>query len=221
MKEYYLEIQKVVNDAIEALEQQHQSGKLLNAPNANKQFLLRWVTKTIKDQSYDHCVAKDLIAWQKMGRSQGNKLELEAIFRRISAYYRQFFPVGADNTNLTDQQIEQLLDRFEELGWEVSTAEPIVGEGKVQIYTEGQNSVALCSNQCESCFDGETLAKPMSVFVRGNHAQFIEETSKAGFMVHKRTDYKSNVKYHGEYLIYPMNHGVQLAEIPLSFTHPS
>ncbi|QSA19892.1 DUF2913 family protein, partial [Vibrio furnissii] len=33
----------------------------------------------------------------------------------------------------------------------------------------------------------------------------------AGFMLHKRTDYKSNVKYHGEYLVYPGNMGLQVA----------
>jgi hypothetical protein len=58
----------------------------------------------------------------------------------------------------------------------------------------------------------------MSWFVRGNHAQFVEMAMKAGFMVHKVTDYKSNVKYHGEYLVFPNNQGNQLAEIPLNFS---
>ena len=57
----------------------------------------------------------------------------------------------------------------------------------------------------------------MSWFVRGNHADFVEKASQAGYMVHKVTDYKSMVKYHGEYLIFPANEGNQLAEIPLSF----
>ncbi|KOO11963.1 alpha-acetolactate decarboxylase, partial [Vibrio xuii] len=48
-------------------------------------------------------------------------------------------------------------------------------------------------------------------------AQFIEKAAAAGFMVHKVTDYKSNVKYHGEYLVFPGNRGQHLAEIPLSF----
>lgn len=215
MKSYYQEIQNVVNSALEDLNQQHQSGKLVDAPNANIQFLLRWVTKAIKEQKFDHCVATDLLNWQKAGRSQGNKLALENVFRRISAYYAHFFVQGS--ADVTDAQIEKLLDRMEALGWEASTSEAIVGQGKVQIYTEGQNSIALCANQCESCFDGEVLARPISFFIRGNHAQFIEEAYKAGFMLHKRTDYKSNVKYHGEYLVFPLNQGKQLAEIPLSF----
>lgn len=215
MKSYYQEIQNVVNSALADLHQQHQNGKLIDAPNSNIQFLLRWVTKAIKEQKFDHCVATDLLNWQKMGRSQGNKLALENQFRRISAYYAHFF--AGDVQQITDTQIEKLLDTMEALAWEASTSEPIVGQGKVQIYTEGQNSIALCANQCESCFDGEVLIKPMSFFIRGNHAQFIEEAYKAGFMLYKRTDYKSNVKYHGEYLIFPENQGNQLAEIPLSF----
>ncbi len=215
MKSYYQEIQNVVNSALDDLHQQHQSGKLIDAPNANIQFLLRWVTKAIKEQKFDHCVATDLLNWQKTGRSQGNKLALETVFRRISAYYAHFFAHGSED--VTDAQIEKLLDRMEALGWEASTSEAVVGQGKVQIYTEGQNSIALCANQCESCFDGDVLARPISFFIRGNHAQFIEEAYKAGFMLHKRTDYKSNVKYHGEYLVFPLNQGKQLAEIPLSF----
>ncbi|MGX9416012.1 DUF2913 family protein [Vibrio sp. WJH972] len=215
MTQYYQEIQNVVNQALEAMEALHQQGKLIDAPNSNKQFLVRWVTKAIKDQRFDTCVARDLISWQKMGRSQGNGLALEQIFKRISKFYAQFFTEQAQN--ITDANIEAFLDLMESLDWEVSTSEAIVGQGKVQIYTEGQNSLALCADQCDSCFDGENLVKPMSFFVRGNHAQFVEQAGQSGFMLHKRTDYKSNVKYHGEYLIFPSNQGKQLAEIPLSF----
>ena len=215
MTQYFQEIQNVVNQALTELTQQHELGKLIDAPNANKQFLVRWVTKAIKDQRFNSCVAKNLISWQKMGRSQGNGLPLDQMFKQISAFYGQFF--NDSEPLITDAKIERFLDFMENLDWEVSTSEPIVGQGKVQIFTEGQNSLALCADQCDSCFDGENLTKPMSFFVRGNHALFIEKAGESGFMLHKRTDYKSNVKYHGEYLIYPSNHGEQLAEIPLNF----
>jgi hypothetical protein len=213
--QYFQEIQNVVNQALAELEHQHQQGKLIDAPNANKQYLVRWVTKAIKEQRFHSCVAKDLLRWQKMGRSQGNGLPLETIFKQISVFYGQFF--DQQEAIITDAKIERFLDLMESLGWEVSTSEPIVGHGKIQIFTEGQNSLALCAKQCESCFDGENLVKPMSFFVRGNHALLIEKAGESGFMLHKRTEYKSNVKYHGEYWIYPNNHGEQLAEIPLTF----
>ena len=216
MTEYYLEIQNVVNTALAELDAEHQSGKLANAPVANNHFLVRWVTKALKGQRFHRCVGDDLTRWQKAGRSKGNDANLLPTFQRIAAFYAQFFANAAE-TIVTDQQIEAFLDLMESADWEVSTSEPIVGQGKVQIFTSGQNSLALCADQCESCFEGERLVKPMSWFVRGNHNQFIELASQAGFMVHKRTDYKSNVKYHGEYIIYPANQGLQLAEIPLGF----
>lgn len=213
---YHLEIQKVVNSALQELAQEHAAGKLADAPVANNHFLVHWVSKALKSQRFQRCVGDDLTAWQKAGRSKGNQSGLLLQFRRISAFYARFFNDHADN-DLTDKKIEAFLDEMEQAGWEVSTSEPLVGCGKIQIFTDGQNSLALCSVQCDACFDGEMLVKPMSWFVRGFHAEFVEKASAAGFMVHKRTDYKSNVKYHGEYLIFPGNQGTQLAEIPLSF----
>ncbi|MDF2152407.1 DUF2913 family protein [Vibrio sp. CAU 1672] len=217
MSSYTKEIQNLVNSALSDLEQEHRSGKLTDAPVANNLFLLRWVTKALKSQSFNRCVGDDLTRWQKAGRSKGNNAGLLSIFKRISAFYAQFFPQDDFAKAITDADIEAFLDLMEQAGWEVSTSETLVGGGKVQIFTEGQNSLALCADQCESCFDGATLVKPMSWFVRGNHAEFVEKASQAGFMVHKVTDYKSMVKYHGEYLIFPSNQGDQLAEIPLSF----
>ncbi|WP_059120682.1 DUF2913 family protein [Vibrio sp. MEBiC08052] len=218
MMTYHDEIQQVVNTALTELTQAHQRGQLVNAPVANNHFLIRWVTNALKQQRFHRCVVNDLTGWQKAGRSQGNHAGLERVFQRISAYYRLFFaPNASAEQPITDQQIEQFLDTMTEAGWEISTSEPLVGCGKVQLFTQSPNSLALCAQQCEACFDGALLTQPMSFFVRGNHSKFVDQAWQAGLMVHKRTDYKSNVKYHGEYLIYPGNRGEQLAEIPLGF----
>ncbi|GAK82701.1 hypothetical protein JCM19238_244 [Vibrio ponticus] len=217
MAEYTVEIQKLVNAALEDIHAEHQAKKLVNAPVANNNFMIRWVTKALKSQRFHRCVVDDLTRWQKAGRTKGNDSNLMFTFERISSFYRDFFPVEQDAKVIKDSDVEAFLDVMEQAGWEVSTSEPLVGVGKVQLFTEGQNSLALCSEQCEKCFDGELLVKPMNWFVRGNHALFVEAASKAGFMVHKVTDYKSNVKYHGEYIVFPENKGAQLAEIPISY----
>ncbi len=217
MSEYTIEIQNLVNAALDELAAEHKSGKQVNAPVANNHYLVRWVTRAIKSQRFPRCVGDDLIRWQKAGRSKGNDAGLMFTFQRISKFYAEFFPSDKEDRIIKDSDVEAFLDVMEKEGWEVSTSEELVGCGKIQIFTEGQNSLALCANQCEGCFDGEDLVKPMSWFVRGNHAQFIEKAAAAGFMVHKVTDYKSNVKYHGEYLVFPGNRGQHLAEIPLSF----
>lgn len=212
---YSTEIQNLVNSALADMAAEHKAGKLADAPVANNHYLVRWVTRALKTQRFPRCVGNDLTCWQKAGRSKGNEAGLLFLFKRISAFYARCFAQG--EKKILDSDVEAFLDRMETAGWEVSTSEPLINKGKIQIFTEGQNSLALCADQCDSCFDGDTLVKPMSWFVRGNHADFIEQATDAGFMVHKVTDYKSNVKYHGEYLIYPGNQGEQLAEIPLSF----
>jgi hypothetical protein len=214
--DYYLEIQNVVNSALAELKAEQQQGRLPNSPLMQNNFLVRWVSKSLKNQQFERCVIADLTRWQQEGRSKGNHSHLLQEFKRIAAFYAHFFAPNNDN-RITDQRIEAFLDVMEKEQWEVTTAEPIVGQGKMQIFTEGQSSLALCANQCESCFDGPVLIRPMSWFVRGNHAQFVQRAFELGFMLHKRTDYKSNVKYHGEYIIYPENHGIQLAEIPLHY----
>ncbi len=214
---YTDEIQRLVNTALQELGDEHQAGKLANAPVANNHYLVRWVTKALKAQRFDRCVGADLTRWQQAGRSKGNDAALLPTFQRISQCYADFFAKHPADAPIKDSAIEAFLDGMEQAGWEVSTSEVLVGAGKVQIYSEGQNSLALCAAQCEACFAGEDLVKPMSWFVRGQHHEFVQAAMAAGFMVHKITDYKSNVKYHGEYRVFPGNQGNQLAEIPLSF----
>ncbi|MCK6265815.1 DUF2913 family protein [Vibrio sp. ZSDE26] len=216
MSNYTVEIQNVVNSALSEMYAEHASGKLADAPIANNHFLIHWVTKSLKTQRFDRCVVDDLVRWQKSGRSKGNNAGLPFIFKRISVFYAQFFSENEKGDEIKDSDIEKFLDLMIAQNWDVSTSEPLLGGGKVQIFTDGHSSLALCADQCDDCFDGERLSKPMHWFVRGHHAEFIEKAAEEGFMVHKVTDYKSVVKYHGEYIIYPNNQGNQLAEIPLN-----
>jgi hypothetical protein len=216
MAVYSVEIQHVVNAALEELEQLHKSGKVANTPVSNTHFLLRWVTLSIKNQRFDRCVKDDLIRWQKKGRSKGTQSELEFTFRNISKFYGKLMPVNEPPRVITDADIEAFLEVMEKENWGVSTEFELTE--KIQVFTEGDNSFLLCAKQCDDCFEGGSeLVKPMSFFVRGHHAEFVRLATEFGFILHKRTDYKSVVKYHGEYLIYPKNQGEQLAEIPIGF----
>ncbi|MEC7939280.1 MAG: DUF2913 family protein [Pseudomonadota bacterium] len=217
MSKYYIEIQKLVNTALGELYALHKSGKAIDAPIANNLYLVRWVTKVIKAQAYDRVVVPDLVRWQKQGRSKGNNSDLTFTFKRISAFYAQFFPEGEEPKELKDSDVEAFMDKMYEMGWSVSSEDELTTGGKIQFFTDGEHSFALCGKQCDDSFDGELMVKPMNWFVRGNHAEFIQAAMEAGFMLHKVTDYKSAVKYHGEYIVYPANQGNQLAEIPISF----
>ena len=216
MSVYSVEIQKVVNAALGELDAEHKKGKVANTPVSNTHFLVRWVTRSLKTQRFHRCVRDDLSRWQKMGRSKGTQSELMFTFQNISKFYGDFLPEGIEPKAILDSDIEAFMELMESHNWGVSTEFDLTE--KIQVFTEGDNSLLLCSKQCDDCFEGGAeLVKPMSFFVRGNHAEFIRLATEAGFMVHKRTDYKSVVKYHGEYLIYPNNQGTQLAEIPIGY----
>ena len=143
MSNYTKEIQNLVNSALEELDQEHRSGKLANAPVANNHYLVRWVTKALKSQRFGRAVGDDLTRWQKAGRSKGNDAGLLFIFKRISAFYAQFFPEGEESKVIKDSDIESFLDLMEQAGWEVSTSEQLVGCGKIQIFTEGHATYVL------------------------------------------------------------------------------
>lgn len=215
---YAQQLMALIECALQELGQEQKSGKLANTPVSNTNFLLRWITKSIKQQRFSKLMAKDLLAWQKEGRSQGSKTQLHQRFVTLNEFYRLYFPQDSEPAAVKDKQIEQLMDVMEELGWSVSNEYDLTESSKSQLFTEGESSFVLCADQCESCFDGgEDLVRPMSFYVRGDHAQFIKHATHCGLMLHKQTDYKSKVKYHGEYLIYPANQGQQLAEIPFGF----
>ncbi|HCH4198978.1 TPA: DUF2913 family protein, partial [Vibrio parahaemolyticus] len=105
MSNYTKEIQNLVNSALNELEQEHRSGKLANAPVANNHYLVRWVTKALKSQRFGRTVGDDLTRWQKAGRSKGNDAGLLFIFKRISAFYAQFFPEGEDSKVIKDSDV--------------------------------------------------------------------------------------------------------------------
>jgi len=213
---YYIEIQNVVNSALSEIQQQHKKGRLVNSPVSNTHFLVRWVSKHLKSQTFDRCVVDDLKRWQKMGRSKGTQSELMFTFENISRFYGQFLPADEAPKPVLDSQINEFLDQLYDKGWSYCSEYEVTE--KVQVYTEGDNSLVLCAKQCDDCFEGGSeLVKPMSFYVRGNHAEFIKLATDAGFLLHKRTKYKSLVKYHGEYLLFPNNAGNQLAEIPIGF----
>ena len=102
MSKYYIEIQKLVNDALGELYALHKAGKAIDAPIANNLYLVRWVTKAIKAQSYGREIVPDLVRWQKQGRSKGNNSDLTFTFKRISAFYGRFFPEGEEPKALKD-----------------------------------------------------------------------------------------------------------------------
>lgn len=214
--EYSKEIQRVINSALGDLQASKDSGRLPKNPVSANHFLIRWVTTAIKTQRFAHCAAKDLMAWQKEGRTKGTGTELPVRFEQYSRLYAELAPMEQD-LSVSKSGILAWGESLEEKEWCVTTEYEVLE--KASLFSDGDHSLIICSTQLESCFDPESgeLIKPLTCYVRGNHHEFVESAFEHGLMVHKRSDYKSKVKYHGEYLIYPHNRGTQLGEIPFSF----
>lgn len=216
---YYQEVQHAINAALGDLQESKDSGRLPKNPVSANHFLIRWVTTAIKSQRFNRCIAKELMTWQKEGRTKGTGTELPIRFEHYSRLYGELAPVETV-TPITKEAILAWSEFLEEdKEWCVTTEYEVLE--KASLFSDGDHSLIICSTQLESCFDGEEgsaeLVKPLTCYVRGNHHEFIESAYEHGLIVHKRSDYKSKVKYHGEYLIFPNNHGLQLGEIPFSF----
>ncbi|WP_413702098.1 DUF2913 family protein [Psychromonas sp. KJ10-10] len=95
------------------------------------------------------------------------------------------------------------------------TTDLVVGK-KLNRHSGGANSLIICAEEYSKCFDEEgILIKPISLYVRGDLPELVEYAFAQNLLLHKMTDYKSKVKYHGEFIIYPNNDGDKLPEFPV------
>ncbi|MCQ1058728.1 DUF2913 family protein [Photobacterium sp. DNB23_23_1] len=213
MATFYQEIYKVVSQGLQELVESQQAGKTPKNPVSETLYLNAWVTKVIKQQRYDHVVAKTLIAWQKQARSMGKNAQLKSQFEQIKACYEGIPHEGETANTLSDAQLTAFYEQLEEQDWLVTTEHEV--NRKVTHHTDGQASLVVCSAQHAAAFDeaGE-MVKPLSLFVRGDVRVLIDLAYTQGLLLYKVTDYKSIVKYHGEYKLFPRNAGTHLPELP-------
>ncbi|MBL4831312.1 MAG: DUF2913 family protein [Aliivibrio sp.] len=209
---YYQEIQHVVNQSLQEMREQQNRGRVPKNALSETHFLVHWVTKALKTHQFDRCVVADLVKWQKLGRTKGTLSDLLNTFIRISELYAQVTPIDREREPLTEADFETLIHGLESQDWIVEIDEEL--SGKVRLESEGENSLVFCSKQLATVFENEQLVAPISCYVRGDHQRFLQMATKAGILMHKQSDYKSIVKYHGEYVIYPKNIASQLAEMP-------
>ncbi|MBC7002265.1 DUF2913 family protein [Photobacterium sp. BZF1] len=218
MATFYQEIYKVVSQGLQELSDSQQAGKTPKNPVSETLYLNAWVTKVIKQQRYDHVVGKTLVDWQKQARSMGKNAQLKNQFEQIKSCYEGIPQDGesADTiqaNNLNDAQLKALYEQLDEQDWLVTTEYEV--NRKVTHHTDGQASLVVCSAQYAAAFDeaGE-MVKPLSLFVRGDIRALIDLAYAQGMLLYKVTDYKSIVKYHGEYKLFPCNAGTHLPELP-------
>ncbi|MEZ8143845.1 hypothetical protein A1OO_08855 [Enterovibrio norvegicus FF-33] len=212
---YIKEIKSVVDSALSELNDAKAAGKIQNNPVSEDSFLCRWVAQSIKKQRFDNVVLKDLTRWVQQGRSMGKHANLKGQMLHIASVYHHQFPDGDEHVAVTIAQFDDLLTELEKNDWMVHTDQEI--SRKMRVISDGQHSFVANSAAVEKSFNeaGE-LVKPMSLYVRGPEAWFIEAFLANGLLATKVTDYKSIIKYHGEYKIWPRNQADCLVVLPES-----
>lgn len=214
MANFYQEIYKLVSDGLNELAESVQSGKTPGNPVSETNFLNLWVTKVIKQQRYHHCVAKTLLGWQQQARSMGKNAQLKQQFEHIRQTLAGIPREESDEAKpTTAAQIQSLYEKLEQADWVVATEYEV--NRKVTHHTDGQASLVVCAKQYkESVSEQGEVVKPLSFYIRGDVREFVDAAYEQGLLMYKVTDYKSIVKYHGEYMVYPANAGMCLPELP-------
>ena len=208
------EIHYLATTALSELEQAHLDGTISRTPVNQAHYLNAWVTKAIKSQRFAHCTASTLMLWQQQGRSMGKNAQLKTTCDQIVQTYGPLLAVQGELAKVYEIQIDALFDALADEDWSLITDSAI--EKKVKRNSAGMHSLVVCRQQYERAIHPEEkrLIRPLSCYVRGDVTQLINLAYAQNLLLYKVTDYKSKVKYHGEYVIYPSNNGPFLPQFP-------
>lgn len=204
-------ISQLIDSAQQELEQAKQSGKVANTVVSETHFLSAWITTALKNKRFNSILVPLLKDWQKQLRSLGKNSNLLASFKSFATTYQQITDQNNQPHPVNKLQIENLLDILEEHNWLV--IDDAVIENNMRCRSDGQPSALICAEQLSSQFVQQVLKKPISLYIRGEQKQLVKSALDCGLLLYKVTDYKSKVKYHGEYKIYPFNSCNALPEL--------
>ena len=208
------EIYTLLSTALSELEASQASGRTPKNPLNEAHYLGAWVTNAMKQKRFDNITVPILKAWQSKARSLGKNSGLKAQFVYLQKCYQQILDENQQVQAVTKAQLESLVDQLITQQWMVNT-DLVVGN-KLNRHSGGAASLIICAEEFSKCFDDEgVLIKPISLYVRADLQELVECAFAQNLLLHKMTDYKSKVKYHGEFIIYPNNDGDKLPEFPV------
>ena len=207
------EIYKLITTALTELTESQNARRTPHNPLSEAHYLGAWVTNTMKKKRFDSIMAPTLKVWQRQARSLGKNAGLKRQFTYLEKCYSDVLDAQKQVQAVHKNQLEKLYAKLEEDQWLVTTDLP-VGE-KLNRHSGGKESLIVCAQQMESCFDEQgLLINPISLYIRGNQQNMIDFAFTQNLLLYKKTDYKSKVKYHGEFVVYPNNDGYSLPEFP-------
>lgn len=211
MSSFSISIYQVVTQALADLNDAQAKGKIPKNPLSETHFLAAWTTNAIKKKRFESEVVPTLILWQRKARSLGKNAALVETFTAIKQNYEHVFDENLKTKPVNKDQIIALCEKLTSLQWMVNT-DLEVGE-KLNRHSGGQASMIICNQAFENNFEHGLLVKPISLYIRGDIAEALQTAYEQTLLIYKVTDYKSKVKYHGEYIIYANNDGDFLPEL--------
>jgi len=215
MTSFSTSIHQVVTSALVDLKEAQAKGKIPKNPLSETHFLAAWTTNAIKKKRFESDVVPTLTIWQRKARSLGKNAALVETFTAIKQSYEHVFDQDLKAKPIHKQQVNALCNKLTEQQWMVNT-DLEVGE-KLNRHSAGKASMIICSNEFETHFEDDLLIKPISLYIRGDLPEAMQVAFEQSILLYKVTDYKSKVKYHGEYIIYPENNGAFLPELLNSY----
>ena len=207
------EIYTLISSALSDLEASQASGRTPKNTLNEAHFLGAWVTTSIKTKRFDSITVPTLKAWQSKARSLGKNAGLKDQFTYLQSCYNQVLDTNKKVQAVNYSQIETLVKQLEDEQWMVNT-DLVVGN-KLNRHSGGKASLIICEQELLDNFDEQgILIKPLSLYLRGDLNVLVNYAFEDNLLLHKITDYKSKVKYHGEFIVYPNNDGDKLPEFP-------
>lgn len=209
------EIYTLISTALAELEASQTSGRTPKTSLNEAHYLGAWVTTAMKQKRFDAITVPTLKAWQSKARSLGKNAGLKNQFLYLEKCYSQVLNDQKQVQPVTLDQILAVTADLEAQQWMVNT-DLVVGD-KLNRHSGGAASLIICEDQIQQHFDDQgVLIKPISLYLRGDLKDLVNSAFAQNILLHKITDYKSKVKYHGEFIVYPNNDGDKLPEFPIN-----
>ena len=126
-------------------------------------------------------------------------------------FTNQNFELNNTDQVITKAQIERIIESLTTLDWQINIESHI--SKKHSVKKEKHSSLVIAHHSLNDAFNAEgVLLSPISFFVRGDSKGFVDSAYKQALLVFKVTDYKSIVKFHGEFIIAPNNNFTNIPE---------
>lgn len=208
------EIYNLLHLALAELKASQKSGRTPHNSLNEAHYLGAWITTAIKQKRFDSILLNTLKKWQSKARSLGKNSGLKEQFIYLERCYNQILDADKKIQVVKHSQFDAFFKALRAEQWMLTT--DCVVLDKMNCHSAGKSSLVVCQKQMTEHFNDQgELIKSISLYIRGDSQGVVNIAFAENLLLHKRTEHKSKVKYHGEYIIYVHNDGEFLPEFSI------